>query len=290
MKYRFVPILLLAISAAADDFRTFTDQAGRTVSAVIIKHDPAIEKVQLKRKGGKPIWVSPALFSSEDQQFIQNWIDESKFMASANFKISIEEHKTSWESCGDDSGNRRERKTHYTITLKNNNNEALENLRLEYCIFRDRDLNGEEFIESDVREEQIGIIPANSTKTVRSSTGLSFKANNFLNEVVGICVRIYAEPKAKPSSMREQRFPEDLKEAVYVWKKEEVEPSIQQQADSQNHAPVDLSSVNMTKDDIKTLIKTYSDAREDEDFESWEKNKNYNTLFYNDVIQNGLRL
>lgn len=143
-------------------------------------------------------------------------------------------------------------------------------MRLEYCIFRDRKLNGEEFVETDVKEEQIGSIPANSTKTIRSSTGLSFKANNFLNEAAGIRVRIYSEPQSKSSLTREQCFPEDLEKEVYVWKKEETETTSQKQVSAQNHTPLDFSSVNMSKDDVKALIKTYAEAWEDEDFEQWE--------------------
>ena len=208
--------LLASTFVFASDIHTFTDTSGRSINARIIEHDSSNGKVLIERAGRKAIWVNPDVFSEDDQVYIEKWISDSKFMEAALFDISVVEDKSSWTSSGDASGNRRQRTTYYTIVLHNNNEDPIDGLRVEYCVFRNRELGGDEFVESKIYTKDAGKIDAKSEKRIRGNGYVSFKNSGFLNEVEGLCVRVYMDSEGKTLT-REMRFPEKLSTEEYVW-------------------------------------------------------------------------
>mgnify|MGYP001823183250 CR=1 FL=1 len=221
MKLTLAFLLLTTSITNAEPFRIFTDNSGRTISARILEHDSALGKIQLERKGGKKAWAAPEIFSNEDQAFIQIWVDRDRFLNASLFTITIEENKTRWEPIDGDQGirnDRRQKKTSYTVSLSNTNDTELDNLRLEYCVFRDRNLNRRKFIESDFETKDVGSISSGSTKEIQTGTSLSFKASGgFLNDVVGVLIRIHMITPDGSELMRELRYPHDLAKDKYVW-------------------------------------------------------------------------
>jgi hypothetical protein len=185
---------------------------------MILKYNSASGKILIERVGKKAFWVSPSLFSPADQIYIENWIQDSRFMSEASFRINVEEHKSKWESCGDDSGDRREKSSVFTFIFSNRNNLPLNALRLEYCLFRDIERNGDKYIESNFYKLEAGNIAPNSEKKIRAKLGhLSFKASGFLNEVAGLTLRVYFENSEGKTLMREVTYPDKLSKDKYVW-------------------------------------------------------------------------
>ena len=218
MKHIFSIALLFSALAYAEDTRRFTDTQGRSINAKILEHDSSSGKILIERAGKKAVWISPSTFSQSDQLYIQKWINDSKFMTEAFFNIVVEEHKSNWESCGDASGNRRKKSSSFTFVFNNRNNEPLNDLRLEYCLFRDRNRNGDKFIESKIYDLEVGTIDKNSEKKIRAKVGhLSFKASGFLNEVAGLSLRVYMETSKGETLMREVRYQDKLSKEKYVW-------------------------------------------------------------------------
>jgi len=210
--------LLIHSIAFADEVRKFTDSQGRSITATILEHDLSSGKIRIQRVGKKAMWVKPSVFSPEDQIYIENWIRDQRFMSDLLFQIKVEEHKSGWESCGDERGNRREKSSSFTFVFNNRNSEPINGLRLEYCLFRDRNRNGDKYIESKIYELDTANFAPNSETKVRAKVGhLSFKASGFLNEVAGLTLRVYQENSEGKVLMREVTYPEKLSPKKYLW-------------------------------------------------------------------------
>ena len=66
--------LSLLVSHGEDMLHAFTTPDGRSLNAVIKEYNPTNKKIQIEREDGKKIWTLPAVFSKEDQEYIQQWI------------------------------------------------------------------------------------------------------------------------------------------------------------------------------------------------------------------------
>ena len=140
---------------AADSYRTFTAQDGRTLKARILQFDATSGKIQIEREDKKKVTVPSSSFSDKDQKYIEKWHVAQTFMSDSKFKLDIEreevktvkkEHEV---DIGEEFGGGRrggdsgvivvaiDKNTQYKykLFLDNKSDVPLKNIIMEYRIF-----------------------------------------------------------------------------------------------------------------------------------------------------------
>lgn len=84
----------LAISAFADEYRSFTDKKGRTIQAIIIKVNKGEKNVTIERDNNKKITVPISVFSEADQDYINAWSPFKKEAASEVSNTELNANQT----------------------------------------------------------------------------------------------------------------------------------------------------------------------------------------------------
>ena len=158
-----------------------------------------------------------------EQNPVGNSPEEEMFLNPSLLKIYEYEKDTKWERASKTTASRKKKSTHYLIRLKNQNKTELTGLRVDYCIYRDRKINGDEFIEIDSHRKEIAPMMPFSTEEVKTVTGKSYKVpeDGFINEIVGCCFRVYMTLPNGREIMREKRSPSSLSTTKYPWKEPE---------------------------------------------------------------------
>jgi hypothetical protein len=137
----------------------------------------------------------------------------------APIEISITEHIDPWHNV---SGEREKKSTSYTLLLKNQSKTNLSDLRLAFCIYRNRRHDGEEYVSSEIISRYIGELAPEEKTEQKIHRSHSFREPDFLNEVIGACFRIYRKTPNGEILVAEKRSPESLLKELYPWK--DVEP------------------------------------------------------------------
>lgn len=142
MKTLLLVLILTGLTIAnvvhADEvsvFHTFTDTQGRTITAQIIDIDFMARTILLQREDGVEAWIGVDELTDEDYGYIEAWHASYALLSSASFQISVQQHETATSTVRND-----DTITHTTphsaeITLQNLSEEAIDNLRIEYCYY-----------------------------------------------------------------------------------------------------------------------------------------------------------
>lgn len=124
---------LAAVGAPAEDYHIFTDTLGRAVEGKVTSFDSYKKQIQIERKDGKRVWVSPTLFSVDDQVYIKEWIAAYQILDESSLRISMKKKH------GDKYGSKKESKKGETIffevTFDNHTDAEIGGLRVEYKYF-----------------------------------------------------------------------------------------------------------------------------------------------------------
>ncbi len=215
--------LLCNLSFAEAD-HTFTDPQGQSVTATVLDYNPSSRKILLEPIGRKAAWVNPDLFSLADQQYIQEWINNSYFLSVSSCEITVKEKTSNWGK--ESSRGWQTKDTAFSFIINNRNCEALKNLRVEYCLFWDRSVDGTTDVGSRIYKFDIGDITQDSNKEIHPAIHQGIKRKGFRKEVIGLSLRVYMENPEGKTLVREVRYPKNLSNEKYVWGDTEAEASI----------------------------------------------------------------
>lgn len=138
---------------AADEYRTFTAQDGRTLKAKIITYDDSTGKVQIQREDSTLITANRSAFSKKDQTYIKTWSATGVFTSTSKLKAEvkrnigkptkkeIEVDMSTQTGRGSRGGGTQvvatDKKTSYKfdLLLENKGDISLTNIKMEYRIF-----------------------------------------------------------------------------------------------------------------------------------------------------------
>ncbi len=136
------------------------------------------------------------------------------------FQIKVLEDSSSWKRSKGGSTKRKSKDTDYSLKLRNNGLVELPALRIEYCIYRDRQICDLPFVKIDTRLKTIPALRPKRSEKVDVYGGISFKVENggFLNEIVGGCFRISLTTSDGEKLTREIQYPENFSTETYPWK------------------------------------------------------------------------
>ena len=131
-------------------------------------------------------------------------------------KLKIRDESTSWEKI---SQGRKAKDTDYSLQYTILTNQPLSDIRLEYCIYRDKIIAGDEFVEVDPRATRIREINPGKRETIKLGGGRSFKSSDsgFLNEISGCRVRAYITKSDGTEVVQEAQHPNRLELDKYPW-------------------------------------------------------------------------
>jgi hypothetical protein len=129
--------------------------------------------------------------------------------------VEVTMDESDWQSRGRGEATKR---LIYTISLNNNSQAPLSNVRIEYRIYQQNNNGGREFISSDTDSITIEMIGPNATHTVPIQTS-SFRRNSpvLLWEKVGIRARIYFPTGKGTEIMKEVQYPTTLSKTEFEW-------------------------------------------------------------------------
>jgi hypothetical protein len=78
---------LFVVKGFGDDgFRSFSSSDGRAIEAKIVAYNGARNVLQIERRDGKSVWLSPALFSVDDPSYLLERIHTDQFLDRKNKK------------------------------------------------------------------------------------------------------------------------------------------------------------------------------------------------------------
>ena len=164
LRYLILTTVFLGLTANAADpgFRLFTDPQGREMHAklAVVSGDD----VFIERQDGLATKVDISIFSEEDQAYIRDW--EKKADWGKNVELVFRSHvteRTSWDKSS--SIFRKTWKEGYEVTIKNETAFGMEDVRIEYRVFKFEDaIAAQKRSEGEVKKlkgsAKVGKIPA----------------------------------------------------------------------------------------------------------------------------------
>lgn len=234
---------LLAAVSFGDEFRIFTDTQGRAIEAKVLSYDPVQGQVEIERKDGKRVWVSPRLFSEDDQRYVKDWVAAYRVLSEECLRISFDKQKIDSFKQGmtDDQSDRPMKGdiVSFEVSLQNRSKKPIEGLKIEYRYFINVIGSGQaadllkttpvvqytvrhidpsdraSFTTEELRiETHYNKIPvwANATGGI---SGFEYEKQTE-DDLLGIWLKIYGPEVDGEAAVREICFPEDLSEN-YKW-------------------------------------------------------------------------
>lgn len=236
-------LIFVGVSIAhGNEFRVFTDAQGRAIEARILSFDPVKSEVEIERKDGKRVWVSPTLFSEDDQRYVKGWVSAYRILSDECLQVSFE--KKSGENFKKGMTDTENVKTaskgdmmRYEITLRNRSKLPIEGLKIEYRYFvkikgsgqtRDSmkkiptmkktvsriDPGGRTSFSTDeiaveIRYDKIRV----TDRFTGTFEGYEFRKVSE-DELMGVWLKIYGPPLEGEAPVRDVCYPEDLNKEV----------------------------------------------------------------------------
>ncbi|VGO20314.1 hypothetical protein [Pontiella sulfatireligans] len=135
--------ITLAVQAA-DEFREFTANDGRTLNAKVLSYDSKMDTVEIQRDDLQVIRVKSAAFSEADQVYVKQWAPCSLFMSPEKFAIiprrTVVKKGQSTERRSEVSTFGSVSEYQYEISICNRTGLPMENLTMNYLIYYAYDL------------------------------------------------------------------------------------------------------------------------------------------------------
>jgi len=201
---------------------TFTNATGQIANARITGYDAKTGKIQIEA------WVNPQ--EPQKPQPLNVAQNAKPFLDPLIFKVSVYKEPsddlavwTAWPS--ETSKDRQSRLQRYKMRIENTSETDFVGLRVEYCAYYNKILNGVEGTSSSTEIKQLGKFSHGAVIQdffLGSATSVQAPSASFSSVSAGICVRIYMPMADGTEVVREIRFPESLSEEKYPWKDPEV--------------------------------------------------------------------
>ncbi|MFH1499015.1 MAG: hypothetical protein ABII82_14455 [Verrucomicrobiota bacterium] len=136
---RIAVFLVLApvafLSALRAEPRTFTDQEGRTIVAEIVSATD--RTVKIRRDDGRVFEVPVMTFVLEDRKYIEAWLKEQSVQAAPlRLRVEVSQSKKTVGRSEGISSNTRMLEAGYRILIKNESAGPLDNLKIDYRVFK----------------------------------------------------------------------------------------------------------------------------------------------------------
>lgn len=146
MKSLVLPLMLQLIAGAAfanadDPYRTFTDDQGRTVEAVIVRTSP--DKVWIRRDDGRTFQVATSTFSEADRKYISEWRQMNALEDPDAIEFSSKRYTDERRTESRNYATFKIDRFGYIIAITNTTVIDLENLDVEYRYYAKRGTFGE---------------------------------------------------------------------------------------------------------------------------------------------------
>ncbi len=136
MKYIF-PIILatvFATVAGAAEMRTFTSAEGsKTLQAKMLDYSADKGTARILRSDGKAMTIPVKALSETDQAYIKDWYQSSMAGRRLAIRVSDEEVKTGESKAN--NGRVTAYDSRFKLNVRNNGNNAFEDIEIKYCIF-----------------------------------------------------------------------------------------------------------------------------------------------------------
>ncbi|GHB94892.1 hypothetical protein [Cerasicoccus arenae] len=127
-------LLLLCMSLwAADDYRDFTDKAGRVMQAKPVS--VIGNQVRIQREDGQEFNVSTDIFAKADQEFLDEWMLLHLAKNDRLFKIGAKEDGTRKEKTDREPMTYYNWEGFYKLSIENKSDLILDDIRVEYRFF-----------------------------------------------------------------------------------------------------------------------------------------------------------
>lgn len=143
-----VSITVIGLGASSvSEFRAFQSQQGQVVEARIINFDANRGLVELELRNKRRKKVKPSVFAESDQGYIRDWAQGKSFMSGSGIRFKAEKKVIKdWRESPAAGIERQFEQCVYICELKNGGMTALENLKVEYCVYWSQEYlrNGEE--------------------------------------------------------------------------------------------------------------------------------------------------
>ncbi|MCH2060252.1 MAG: hypothetical protein MK183_06460 [Verrucomicrobiales bacterium] len=136
MKFLFPIILapLFAALAGAAEMRSFTSADGsKTLKAKVLDVSAAKQTARILRSDGKSMTIPLKALSNNDQAYLKEWYQSSMAGRRLAIRISDEEVKTGESKAN--NGRVTAYDSRFKLNVRNNGNNAFENIEVKYCIF-----------------------------------------------------------------------------------------------------------------------------------------------------------
>lgn len=218
---------------SSEEYRSFTDNEGRTIKAKIIQYDPRTRKVTIERDNRRRFTVSSSAFSESDQVYVEGWFLAQGFLST----YSVTEKKRKKPSS--------ERNRSYEIKMRSNSKDSLERMWIEYCIYINRDFfdGSPELRVKGGRIDPIRLVPQKVLRVETEPVTLEIEGeiiegyydsysntySDFFKTVSqdylkGIRVRVYLKTLGGNVFMREVCSPSSLPSDKFPWEEYQEQP------------------------------------------------------------------
>lgn len=223
-----------AFAQPKDDYRTFTDLKGRTVSARIVDYNQTSARLLIERDDQRRIWVDAAVFCRSDQTYIQDWLDSYRVLSEEALTITIEPQESPLLKVKSlDVTKRTKSRYRCSITVEMKNDVTVEQCRIEYrCFVTDDESHadpdslcqyGGEFLIGNVTEGQTftfktGTIDLISDYVMQAQSNL-FGTNQSeilirKDRLLGVWFKVHGSSPGGVPVVRDICIPQDLYEEV----------------------------------------------------------------------------
>lgn len=256
MKRSIVIMLLCSLFVGAEEeYREFTDQAGRIARLMVTGCDLQRNEVTVESEDHRRITVSITGFSEADQAYIREWYMAHELISARNLLIECDETlvRTRREdvmglervgsSRSDETeytmlGHKRYEEIAYKIDFENRNDSPIQNIRLEYIIYYEQSergfvprpqqvaLKGKMELPDLEPKKEVEILTdtfeiyTDDLSTRATVNGLIVRSGQLKNadaEVHGMRARLYIKLPSGKEGIREFYHPPLLSEERFPW-------------------------------------------------------------------------
>ena len=141
---------------AGANARSFTNTAGKSIEAELVGVDD--KTAMLKLSNGKKAKVPLSSLSADDQSYVTSWWEENKNkIAASDLRIKITKKTSPVKDSKEDDGKKKTGKskttsTVYTCTLNSYSKNAIEEITVDYTVYKDISTRGEDGSNSSSEE------------------------------------------------------------------------------------------------------------------------------------------
>jgi len=238
-----VSVFTLSIQQVNAEMREFRLPDGRAITAEVVGFDRQFGKVEIKLENGRRKKVSPAIFVEADQAYVKEWVSLEGFRNPGMFKVECEKRLLKkWKE--ESSAVTLKHKLYaYGITFENRGKVPLEDLKVDYRIFYEQEVNNSTTKKVDLLKKiqfgksAIDILPPGGKREFTSKSveleRFEFNTGDYYvpdgdpesttGRIRGIWVRVRVVGKAGNVAIRDFFEPASL-EGKYDWLATEPQP------------------------------------------------------------------